>query len=57
MAMLTLQAELARMRKASLSNSIGDVDKIIDLLVSARDQVAGGKAHPGVAVTPPLVLC
>jgi hypothetical protein len=43
-AMVTLQAELAKMRKASLANTVNDVDKIIDLLVSAREQVAASKS-------------
>jgi len=44
MSMTTLQLELAKMRKASLASSVSDVDKIIDLLTAAREQVAGGKA-------------
>ncbi|EGX95427.1 regulator of gluconeogenesis Rmd5 [Cordyceps militaris CM01] len=35
-----LLLELARMRKSNLSAAIDDVDKIIDLLSAARDQVA-----------------
>ena len=42
MEMAPLQAELARLRKASLASSVDDVDRIIELLVSAREQVAGG---------------
>lgn len=37
-----LQAELARMRKSNLTAAIQDVDKIIDYLVAAREQVAAG---------------
>lgn len=35
-----LQNELARMRGANLTPAIQDVDKIIEYLVAARDQVA-----------------
>ncbi|TQV96257.1 hypothetical protein V2A60_003317 [Cordyceps javanica] len=35
-----LLLELARMRKSNLSSAIDDVDKIIDLLSAAREQVA-----------------
>lgn len=38
-----LHVELARMRKSTLKSAISDVDKIIDLLVAAREQVAEGK--------------
>lgn len=37
-----LYAELARMRKAKLKSAIDDVDQIIDLLTSTREQVARG---------------
>ena len=37
-----LQAELARMKRSTLSSAIKDVDEIIDFLTSAREQVAGG---------------
>jgi hypothetical protein len=37
-----LQNELARMRRSNLTAAIQDVDKIIDYLVAARDQVAAG---------------
>jgi E3 ubiquitin-protein transferase RMND5 len=37
-----LHVELARMRKSTLRSAISDVDKIIDLLVAAREQVAEG---------------
>jgi hypothetical protein len=37
-----LQAELARMRKSNLTAAIQDVDKIIDYLMAAREQVAAG---------------
>jgi hypothetical protein len=40
---LNLQAEINRMKKASLSSAVKDVDKMIDLLVAAREQVAGGR--------------
>ncbi|PFH59923.1 hypothetical protein XA68_11692 [Ophiocordyceps unilateralis] len=48
-----LLAELARMRKSNLSAAIDDVDKIIDLLSKAREQVAGDNdAHKiGMAMT------
>ncbi|KHN98904.1 Ran binding protein-like, CRA domain protein [Metarhizium album ARSEF 1941] len=36
-----LLAELARMRKSNLNAAINDVDSIIDLLTTAREQVAG----------------
>ncbi|PTB68218.1 hypothetical protein BBK36DRAFT_1134863 [Trichoderma citrinoviride] len=39
-----LQAELARMRKSNLTAAIQDVDKIIDYLVAAREQVAAADA-------------
>ncbi|TFB01963.1 Protein RMD5-like protein [Trichoderma ghanense] len=39
-----LQAELARMRKLNLTAAIQDVDKIIDYLVAAREQVAAADA-------------
>ena len=38
-----LQKELARMRNANLNAAIDDVDKIIALLESTREQVAEGK--------------
>lgn len=37
-----LLLELARMRKSNLTAAIDDVDKIIDLLSAAREQVAAG---------------
>ncbi|KAJ6785306.1 hypothetical protein PWT90_09223 [Aphanocladium album] len=37
-----LLLELARMRKSNLSAAIDDVDKIIDLISAAREQVAAG---------------
>lgn len=37
-----LLAEVARMRKLNLNAAIQDVDSIIDLLMAAREQVAGG---------------
>lgn len=37
-----LQAELSRMRRSNLTAAIQDVDKIIDYLVAAREQVAAG---------------
>lgn len=41
-----LLAEVARMRKLNLNAAIQDVDSIIDLLMAAREQVAGdGDAH------------
>ncbi|XP_044719884.1 RING-type zinc-finger domain-containing protein [Hirsutella rhossiliensis] len=36
-----LLADLARMRRANLKTAIDDVDKILDLLTKAREQVAG----------------
>lgn len=36
--------ELARVRRSNLTAAIGDVDKIIDLLANAREQVAAGIA-------------
>lgn len=38
-----LQVELARMRKSNLTGAIDDVEKIIDLLTAAREQVAEGE--------------
>ena len=46
-----LLLELARMRRSNLSAAIGDVDKIIDLLSTTREQVAAGTDHD---VTPAL---
>lgn len=37
-----LEPELQRMRKSNLSAAIDDVDKVIELLQSTRDQVAQG---------------
>lgn len=37
-----LQNELARMRGANLTAAIQDVDKIIEHLVAAREQIAAG---------------
>lgn len=37
-----LLLELARMRKSNLTTAIDGVDKIIDLLSAAREQVAAG---------------
>ncbi|KAK4059440.1 RMD5, regulator of gluconeogenesis [Trichoderma simmonsii] len=39
-----LQAELSRMRRSNLTAAIQDVDKIIDYLVAAREQVASADA-------------
>ncbi len=36
--------ELARVRRSNLTAAIGDVDKIINLLANAREQVAAGIA-------------
>ncbi|CCF36292.1 hypothetical protein CH063_07891 [Colletotrichum higginsianum] len=38
--MMTLQAELARFRKATLNSAVRDADKLLDLLVQAREQIA-----------------
>jgi hypothetical protein len=46
--MAALQVELTRMKKATLSAAAEDVDRIIDLLVSAREQVANGALPRGV---------
>ncbi|KAK3175757.1 hypothetical protein K4F52_010026 [Lecanicillium sp. MT-2017a] len=41
-----LQVELARMKKSNLNSAIDDVDQIIDLLSSAREQIAAdGDSH------------
>lgn len=45
----TLQGDVSRMRKMNLDAAIGDVDKIIELLESTRQQVAEGKS-PGLGV-------
>lgn len=37
-----LQAELARMRRFNLTAAIDDVDKVIELLEAARDQITHG---------------
>ncbi|KAK2030211.1 hypothetical protein LZ31DRAFT_566831 [Colletotrichum somersetense] len=38
--MMTLQAELSRFRKATLNSAVSDADKLLDLLVQAREQIA-----------------
>lgn len=38
-----LQADVERMKRSNLTTAIDDVDQVIDLLMSAREQVAGGK--------------
>jgi hypothetical protein len=40
-----LEVELARMKQSNLNSAISDVDQIIDLLSSAREQVAAGKGN------------
>ncbi|KAF6839644.1 regulator of gluconeogenesis [Colletotrichum musicola] len=49
--MITLQAELTRFRKATLNSAVKDADKLLDLLVQAREQVANG-----TVAAPPLSL-
>ena len=45
--METLQHDLARLGKATrLSSAVDNVDKIIEMLTTAREQVAGGKSSP-----------
>lgn len=51
--MEALYKELQQLDKASLSKALVDVDKMIEQLCAARDQVAGGK-HSGQVST---VLC
>ena len=41
-----LYAELDKMRKSTLTAAITDVDKIIELLESTRNQVEEGMKHP-----------
>jgi hypothetical protein len=43
---LPLLAEVAKMRKSNLNATIEDVDDIISLIESTREQVAGRKTHP-----------
>jgi E3 ubiquitin-protein transferase RMND5 len=38
--MMALQAELARFQRASLHSAVRDADKILEMLVEAREQVA-----------------
>ncbi|KAJ3956551.1 hypothetical protein N0V92_006892 [Colletotrichum tropicale] len=38
--MMTLQAELSRFRKATLNSAVKDADKLLDMLVQAREQIA-----------------
>lgn len=46
--MMTLQAELSRFRKATLNSAVKDADKLLDMLVQAREQIANGTfAVPG----------
>lgn len=44
--MTALQAELARFRKASLHSAVNDADKILEMLIEAREQVANGSHGP-----------
>ncbi|KAJ6442864.1 regulator of gluconeogenesis Rmd5 [Purpureocillium lavendulum] len=46
--------ELARVRRSNLTAAIGDVDNIIELLTSAREQVAAGNAPPKEPSIPSL---
>jgi hypothetical protein len=43
----TLRADVARMRRSGLRHAINDVDKVIDILTAAREQVAQGSCHLG----------
>ena len=46
MAMLALEKELEKLTKtARLSNALADVDKIIDMLTTAREEVESGQLH------------
>ena len=46
MAVLQLKKDLDKLsRSAKLEDAVQDVDKVIDLLVAAREKVAAGKAH------------
>lgn len=40
--MVTLQAELSRFRRATLNSAVKDTDKLLELLIQAREQVANG---------------
>jgi hypothetical protein len=37
-----LRADVSRMRRSGLRHAISDIDKVIDLLTAAREQVAQG---------------
>lgn len=45
-----LYAELAKMRKSNLTAAITDVDKIIELLESTREQVAEGMIYSASSI-------
>lgn len=46
MAVLQLQKDLDKLSKsAKLADAVQDVDNIIELLTSAREKVAAGKAY------------
>lgn len=45
-----LQADVERMKGSNLTSAIDDVDSVIDLLMAAREQVAGGKPSPSSQV-------
>lgn len=53
--MMTLQAELARFRKATLNSAVRDADKLLDLLVQAREQIANGMSFAPAMVM--LAMC
>jgi hypothetical protein len=49
-----LKIELAKMKKATLKSAERDVDRIIQLLESAREQVASGESGHRVLFLPHL---
>lgn len=47
-----LLVDLARMRRAKLTTAIDDVDKILDLLTKAREQVTRGTQTASIDASP-----
>lgn len=48
--MVTLQAELSRFRRATLNSAVKDTDKLLDLLIQAREQVANDPHRAGLTM-------